>query len=292
VLSRQAYGPYGEQLGIFPDAMVSDVGYAGYVDDRNTTGLMYTPNRYLSLNASFMSVDPSGSINIHDPRTFNQYAYVAGNPLTFVDPQGLNWFNIDGTWEWHAGQTYHGQESPYTHLLIATTTKVRSDGSRVYAISLWNQNQRLDLDSIAYSGGAPTTEGPARPIPNGNYLIRADLSFDPPTEVNPSSPDHNPPQVWGIQTMGPATRSLKDPVTGNLWDVEAAYGSMRARMQPFSSLSPDKGYYFHGQRADYRYLTLTHGCLTTVTDDKILQYLWGLHQTVPVAINMPARLPQ
>jgi RHS repeat-associated protein len=82
-------GAYGEQLGIFPDAMVSDVGYAGYVDDRNTTGLMYTPNRYLSLNASFMSVDPSGSFNLHDPRTFNQYAYVAGNPLTFVDPAGL-----------------------------------------------------------------------------------------------------------------------------------------------------------------------------------------------------------
>jgi RHS repeat-associated protein/uncharacterized repeat protein (TIGR02543 family) len=89
VLSRQAYGPYGEQLGIFPDAMVSDVGYAGYVDDRNTTGLMYTPNRYLSLKASFMSVDPSGSINLHDPRTFNQYAYVAGNPLRYIDPLGL-----------------------------------------------------------------------------------------------------------------------------------------------------------------------------------------------------------
>jgi hypothetical protein len=59
---------------------------------------MYTPNRYLSLNASFMSVDPSGSINIHDPRTFNQYAYVAGNPLRFTDPAGLAAWDIVNQW--------------------------------------------------------------------------------------------------------------------------------------------------------------------------------------------------
>jgi RHS repeat-associated protein len=76
-------------LGVFNEPSFSGVGFAGYVHDKMPASLSYTPNRYLSLNASFMSVDPSGSINIHDPRTFNQYAYVAGNPLRFTDPAGL-----------------------------------------------------------------------------------------------------------------------------------------------------------------------------------------------------------
>jgi RHS repeat-associated protein len=90
IVTKSFTGPYGEELGVFTEPGYSSIGFAGYVSGPYPDNVSYTPNRYLSnLTGRFMSVDPSGSINIHDPRTFNQYAYVAGNPLTFVDPAGL-----------------------------------------------------------------------------------------------------------------------------------------------------------------------------------------------------------
>ncbi len=78
--------------------------------------------------------------------------------------------------------------------------------------------------------------------------------------------------------------------TGHTY-VEAAYGSMRARLIPISPGIEDK-YFLHGQRGDYYLLKRSHGCLTTVTDDRILNYLFNLTQRIPVAINMPVRYPQ
>jgi RHS repeat-associated protein len=139
--------------------MVSDVGYAGYVDDRNTTGLMYTPNRYLSLNASFMSVDPSGSINIHDPRTFNQYAYVAGNPLTFVDPQGLTITITDedpseafGLVKAGLQPTYRDYLSLSGHTIITKDSgKLASEGDYGKALTMWISSQHTLSISTDFS---------------------------------------------------------------------------------------------------------------------------------------------
>ena len=90
IIARNAPGPYGEDLGYFPGPRTSMLGYAGYLGDKGGSGLWHTPNRSLTNQGRFLSVDPSGTLNLHDPRTFNQYAYVAGNPISFVDPIGLS----------------------------------------------------------------------------------------------------------------------------------------------------------------------------------------------------------
>jgi len=70
------------------------LGFAGYLGDKGGSGLWHMPNRSLTNQGRFLSVDPSGTLNLHDPRTFNQYAYVAGNPISNVDPAGLSVFVV------------------------------------------------------------------------------------------------------------------------------------------------------------------------------------------------------
>lgn len=99
IIARNAPGPYGENLGYFPGPRTSMLGYAGYLGDKGGSGLWHTPNRSLTNQGRFLSVDPSGTLNLHDPRTFNQYAYVAGNPIMYVDPLGLAAWNIFNQWD-------------------------------------------------------------------------------------------------------------------------------------------------------------------------------------------------
>ncbi len=89
IIARSAPGPYGEELGYFPGPRTSMLGFAGYLGDKGGSGLWHTPNRSLTNQGRFLSVDPSGTLNLHDPRTFNQYCYVAGNPIIAIDPAGL-----------------------------------------------------------------------------------------------------------------------------------------------------------------------------------------------------------
>jgi RHS repeat-associated protein len=183
-------GAYAEQLGIFPDAMVSDVGYAGYVDDRNTTGLMYTPNRYLSLNASFMSVDPSGSFNLHDPRTFNQYAYVAGNPLTFVDPAGTTTWFVGGTWSDADYPNTFSRIKPHIANLLndpdqvdfswstGNTRSDRSKGASDLADAIMNAPAGEPINVVAHSHGGNLVLEAASILADYNRTQGTDFHID------------------------------------------------------------------------------------------------------------------
>jgi RHS repeat-associated protein len=52
-------------------------------------GLDYAKNRYYSsILGRFLSADPSKSADPTDPRTWNQYTYVNGDPVNFNDPSG------------------------------------------------------------------------------------------------------------------------------------------------------------------------------------------------------------
>ena len=98
VVSKSFTGPYGEELGLFSEPNFSGVTFAGYVHDMMPASLYYTPNRYLGGQGRFLSVDPSDQLNTRDPRSFNQYVYVAGNPLTFRDQAGLGWGSDFADW--------------------------------------------------------------------------------------------------------------------------------------------------------------------------------------------------
>jgi len=62
--------------------------YDGTVSGR-VVGLDYAKNRYYSsILGRFLSADPSKSADPTDPRTWNQYTYVNGDPVNFNDPSG------------------------------------------------------------------------------------------------------------------------------------------------------------------------------------------------------------
>jgi RHS repeat-associated protein len=56
------------------------------------SGLDYAEQRYYSSALGrFITPDPyQGSIRIHNPETWNRYAYVVNNPINFNDPHGLD----------------------------------------------------------------------------------------------------------------------------------------------------------------------------------------------------------
>jgi RHS repeat-associated protein len=105
VESRHDYLPFGEEIG-------TDVGGRNtnqrYVADNvrqqftgserdDETMLDYMKARYYSSKMGrFTSVDPMPIKKRHllDPRDLNRYAYVANNPLKYIDPDGLEKFIV------------------------------------------------------------------------------------------------------------------------------------------------------------------------------------------------------
>lgn len=80
-----AYSPYGEAQTLGPDGG-NPLQYTGRENDG--TGLMYYRARYYDpVLKRFVSEDPIG-LSGGDT---NFYAYVAGNPITRNDPEGLFW---------------------------------------------------------------------------------------------------------------------------------------------------------------------------------------------------------
>jgi RHS repeat-associated protein len=81
-----AYSPYGVLEGKTGNADTR-LRFAGQYQD-DGTGLYYLRARYYDpVTAQFLTRDPL------EPLTQAAYGYAGGNPLTFVDPTGLDWWN-------------------------------------------------------------------------------------------------------------------------------------------------------------------------------------------------------
>jgi RHS repeat-associated protein len=71
--------------------------------ERDTeSGLDYFGARYYSSSTGgFMSADPSGLVyaDIPNPQSFNLYSYARNNPLTNIDPNGMECVWDDGSFD-------------------------------------------------------------------------------------------------------------------------------------------------------------------------------------------------
>jgi RHS repeat-associated protein len=87
-IAESNYQPYGLATSTAePVAVVTRFGFAGEYTD--LTGLLYLRARYYDpTTAQFVTIDPLVG------RTLTAYGYTGGNPLQYVDPLGLEW------WEW------------------------------------------------------------------------------------------------------------------------------------------------------------------------------------------------
>ncbi|MFZ5785475.1 MAG: RHS repeat-associated core domain-containing protein, partial [Acidobacteriota bacterium] len=251
---------------------------------RSWDDVYYLHARYYNPNvARFLSTDPVRG-DSKRPQSFNLYSYVGNNPINRVDPDGRNWFNIGGSWQYHEGAEWKDKDgnihkSKFTHLLVVTSTgQTNKSGATLFNVTLYNQN-KVAMTGTAWSGSAQSLR-----IPAHNYLIQGGRQVPSPTTVNPNSSvwPGNPPPMWGIQKM---------PAFIGPWPEQASYGPIRARLNPtpFAPGAYD-GNYYHGQDADMD-VGATHGCLCYGKDPSIIQYVWDTALQLPVALDTPVGQP-
>ncbi len=97
VKAYHKYTPYGLEV-TRRDQDEETLQFTGHERDKHCEGcalpenddLDYMHARYYSLRtARFMGFDPARDYDIQLPQSWNKYAYVRGNPLRFIDPNGL-----------------------------------------------------------------------------------------------------------------------------------------------------------------------------------------------------------
>jgi RHS repeat-associated protein len=235
---------------------------------------MFGARYYGSSLGRFMTPDwssrpsPVPYASVADPQTLNLYSYVLNNSLSKTDPNGHDWFNVDGKWQWQKGHVYHDADGNatkakgYAGLLVAEATGTNKQGATTYKLTLYDQN-KVAATGTGFSGNNNYADTGA--IKNGNYQILG--RFDPPpTAPNPASPDNNPPPVYGYQKIDPSINSYANA-------VYQAYGPMRARLNPLDP-SGSQGAYFHGQFGDaFHSEGWTHGCLSYGRDTTMIDYM-------------------
>lgn len=303
VVEKYVYEGYGK-FRIF-DASNSPLSASAYGWNRLFQGREYIPLLDAYDFRARLLIPELGRFGQEDPAGYedspNLYQAFLGDWANHVDPEGRNWFFVDAdkTWRWRKGNkaTFNldrGERvflsSEYTHILRATSVGKRKEGSTLFELALFDQD-KVVLRSTGFSGGHER-EGYGR-IPEGNYLIDTRIR-DPhgPAAINPSSPWGNPPAFYGIQKIRPDYLPNPEGPAGFVYDVRAAYGPMRAYLNPMwpNPSREARGNYLHGQdpgRANTP--GQTHGCLCYGADMAIIQYLWNLTppRQVPVPIDVP-----
>jgi RHS repeat-associated protein len=88
MISDSAYAPFGEQYAGVGSSLYNFTGMQQWtvpgIDD-------FLFRRYSPVQGRWISPDPAGSaaVDITNPQTWNRYAYVGDNPLSSIDPLGL-----------------------------------------------------------------------------------------------------------------------------------------------------------------------------------------------------------
>ncbi|MEM4188816.1 MAG: RHS repeat-associated core domain-containing protein, partial [Candidatus Hadarchaeum sp.] len=92
VVSQHSYWPFGEEMTVTssPERM----RFAGHERDALSSLDSMHARFYAPWGGRFLSVDPGRDYDFHKPQSFNLYAYVRNNPVTWLDPTGreLNLF--------------------------------------------------------------------------------------------------------------------------------------------------------------------------------------------------------
>jgi len=108
-----------------------------------------TPNRnYESVGGRWTTPDPAGlaAVDITDPQTWNRYTYVTNNPLSYVDPLGLN--------RAFPGQCQGGQGICPDEGAGANPADLGGGGiwgSQVFAVDVLPWNPDLPIQTLYYS---------------------------------------------------------------------------------------------------------------------------------------------
>lgn len=89
VYSTTAYAPFGEQ---YATSGTADPSFTGQNSDTVSSLYDFLARRQSPSQGRWISPDPAGlaAVDPTSPQTWNRYAYVANNSLSYIDPYGTN----------------------------------------------------------------------------------------------------------------------------------------------------------------------------------------------------------
>jgi RHS repeat-associated protein len=97
VVNDTAYSPFGET---YDNTASSNLDFTGHFQDTQS-GLYDFLNREYSTVGRWISPDPAGlnAVDITNPQSWNRYAYALNNPMSYIDPTGLECVWDDGSYD-------------------------------------------------------------------------------------------------------------------------------------------------------------------------------------------------
>jgi RHS repeat-associated protein len=263
------------------------------------TGLDYFGARYMSAaQGRFTSPDaPMLAQHPSEPQSWNLYTYTANNPLSRIDPDGRNWFEINGQWQWHEGSDVNDKgegckkgtkgchHSDYTHLLVFQKTGTNREGAATGTLTLYgNDKGQAIMSSPVFSGGHG-----ADPAGDGKYRINLGrletlTARDILTGIGQNGLRYGYLDAhYGVQELPESLMGATSP-----------WGSIRARLNEWVAGAlgvPEnmKGLFLHGSRDRLDY---TNGCLCERSEN-ILRWVRdtaknktpGVFPTIPVLVR-------
>ncbi len=304
VVERYDYFPFGEDLFAGTGNRTKALGYQNASDPEDMTrrftgkerdadtassampsGLDYFGARYYSgAQGRFTSPDqPLLAQEPAHPQSWNLYSYTANNPLSRIDPDGRNWFQIGGNWEWHEGDEYtysdskkkqHTIHSNYTNLLVFQKTGTNKYGAATGTLTLYGNNGGFVRNNIIASdtvfSGGPNSPVHSDPIPDATFYVnsaRKETATWPDAvrllDGGASGLLHN---FWGVEKIPPSL--------GPGFNFQTEWGSIRAALNEPQQGMPQayRGNFLHGKTRPGDY---THGCICE-RSEQILNIIWTL----------------
>jgi len=154
-----------------------------------------------------------------------------------------------------------------------------SAGGTEYSVTLYAQNV-VALTGTAFSGGV----GTFRAVDPGAYRVLGARKEATPSYVVESGNELALAPSYGMQKIpaGDLPWQGNDDVVSNM---SLSWGFMRARLNPMSTATTDRGLYYHGQLPGAPHPGTTHGCLSYGEDATIINKIWGMGVTVPVSVD-------
>jgi RHS repeat-associated protein len=153
---------YSPQInGTEPDSDQDNLHFAGLDQDAETTTEHAQFRQYSPAQGHWMSPDPySGSYDFSDPQSFNRYAYVTNNPLSFADPTGQDGDN-----------PLSGTSGP-----LSCTAAAGSEGGDLPA-DAFCINELINVLESLFSG--PSFHGSLQPRPNSQPWDEYHIHYGP-----------------------------------------------------------------------------------------------------------------
>jgi RHS repeat-associated protein len=140
--SSLAYAPFGEQYALSNPNAGGEAAFTGYGSGFGFDEYDF-PARQYSTEGRWVSPDPAGlaAVNPANPQSWNRYAYVLNNPLTYTDPDGLDCiYFTGGDSDPHQGWIKSGD------CISETDNGYYVDGS-IYGARYTDANNTIDLST-------------------------------------------------------------------------------------------------------------------------------------------------